>query len=1163
MRFSELHLIRYGQFDGCRLVFPQAPSDLHVVYGPNEAGKSTTMSAIADLLFGFPHAAAYDFQFDKTLLRVGGVIEGGGAASTWRRKRGRIGTLLDEAEQPLDEGPLATLLAGQTRESFHRAFSLDHERLREGGRAVLEAKDDVGQAIFAAGSGLLSVTRLAEALEEEARQIWSERASGTRTYYVAQKAHDEARARVRDSQVKSTHWADLKKAIDGHDREAEALRLRREAIQVDLQTTERRRRVLAPIAQRAHVLAQLADLGAAPDLPVDAGERLETAARQIAESETSLRLARDQVAETTAQLASLTFDATLVGRRDQVIALRAEQGAVDKAIRDTPSLKARAASATEQLVQLLRQVGWDAAAAREVQARLPGRPQLGELRDQLEEHRGLETQLEATAEEVRVQAETGVDLARKLAALPAAARGTGLAAVLHGVRAQGDLEGAVRTTQQRHEKARRALDAGLATLAPWRGSEPELASFPLVSEAEAYAFGQDLGVAQEDLAKADTGLVDLGDRRRQLAMRREQLVRDQQGISPEMLRNVREVRDATWRQLDAHLAGQSEGDVTEARRRFSQELREADSMADRRFDAAEIWARLVSLDHDLEQLDLEIELASARRDTAQAALAAERDAWATATRNIGGAISPEGLKGWRASRLRVLELAETERTEALEAERAARRLEEARGQLAKALPAGTIGTPLGVSLATLMQAGDSLEIEARERVEQRRRLELLLGAADDARQRAEAKAADANRRLGAWNERWAKAVAAVGLEGSLAVLRGRLELMDDIRTASETILGFERRVHDIGLDVDAFAGRVRALALDFEISEAGADPSALLGAIEQRLATIATLAERSDGLRKQLKDAEAREVEAQEQGDLARAALSPLLAAAGAIDQEQLAEAIRRSETAKALKARADDQTRAILDAGDGLGLDALLAEAAGGDAAELAAKSDGLRDQLRAVSDEATTVAVLRTEAQVRFRQVDDRPDAAIAAADQAQARAEMGAQAEAYVRKRAEAALLRWTVDRYLAEKQAPLLKRASAIFSELTLGRYQSLGVNAEDGRPRLIGVQSDGATVVPVDVMSEGTIDQLFLSLRIAAVEESVAGGVRLPFLADDLFTTYDDERSAAGFRVLSKLAEQTQVLFFTHHEHLAELARDVLTPARVSACRLGELSMQAA
>jgi len=283
--------------------------------------------------------------------------------------------------------------------------------------------------------------------------------------------------------------------------------------------------------------------------------------------------------------------------------------------------------------------------------------------------------------------------------------------------------------------------------------------------------------------------------------------------------------------------------------------------------------------------------------------------------------------------------------------------------------------------------------------------------------------------------------------------------------------------------------------------------------------------------------------------------------AARATDQAELAEAIRRSETAKALRTQVNGLTRAILEAGDGLDLEALLAEAEGGDAAELAAKSEGLQEQLGTASDEITSVAELRREAQVQFRRADDRPDAAFAAADQSQARAEMGVQAEAYVRKRAEAALLRWTVERYRAEKQAPLLKRASAIFSELTLGRYRSLGVDAEDGRPRLSGVQADSATVVPVDGMSEGTIDQLFLALRIAAVEESVAGGIRLPFLADDLFINYDDDRSAAGFRVLARLAEQTQVLFFTHHEHLAELARKVLTPARVSTCRLGELSME--
>ena len=45
--------------------------------------------------------------------------------------------------------------------------------------------------------------------------------------------------------------------------------------------------------------------------------------------------------------------------------------------------------------------------------------------------------------------------------------------------------------------------------------------------------------------------------------------------------------------------------------------------------------------------------------------------------------------------------------------------------------------------------------------------------------------------------------------------------------------------------------------------------------------------------------------------------------------------------------------------------------------------------------------------------------------------------------------------------------------------------------------------------PVSGMSEGTVDQLFLSLRLAAVEHVVAEGTKLAFLADDLFINYDD------------------------------------------------------
>ena len=70
-----------------------------------------------------------------------------------------------------------------------------------------------------------------------------------------------------------------------------------------------------------------------------------------------------------------------------------------------------------------------------------------------------------------------------------------------------------------------------------------------------------------------------------------------------------------------------------------------------------------------------------------------------------------------------------------------------------------------------------------------------------------------------------------------------------------------------------------------------------------------------------------------------------------------------------------------------------------------------------------------------------------------------------------------------------------------------------------------------------------------------VEQSIAAGVRMPFLADDLFVNFDDDRAAAGLRVLAELAASTQVLFFTHHAHLRDIGRRAVGADLMSECVL--------
>ena len=77
------------------------------------------------------------------------------------------------------------------------------------------------------------------------------------------------------------------------------------------------------------------------------------------------------------------------------------------------------------------------------------------------------------------------------------------------------------------------------------------------------------------------------------------------------------------------------------------------------------------------------------------------------------------------------------------------------------------------------------------------------------------------------------------------------------------------------------------------------------------------------------------------------------------------------------------------------------------------------------------------------------------------------------------------------------------------------------------------------------MSDGSVDQLYLALRVAALEEYLDQAPALPFVADDLFINFDDDRAAAGLQVLAQLANSCQVIFFTHHEHLVDIARQAL------------------
>jgi uncharacterized protein YhaN len=256
-----------------------------------------------------------------------------------------------------------------------------------------------------------------------------------------------------------------------------------------------------------------------------------------------------------------------------------------------------------------------------------------------------------------------------------------------------------------------------------------------------------------------------------------------------------------------------------------------------------------------------------------------------------------------------------------------------------------------------------------------------------------------------------------------------------------------------------------------------------------------------------------------------------------------LNEAIVRSDEQRRLNAEVVDAKAALLNGGDGLTRMQIEAEIDTANLILLAAELTHINDELSDTVQRQTTLAADNANALWVLSEIGGSDAATQAEAQRQEAIAQMSDVAERYVKVFTAGRLLRWSIDRYRQEKQGPLLQRASTIFSTLTSGAFSKLIVDFEREPMVLEGLRSDGKPV-GISGMSDGTRDQLYLALRLAALEMHLEQAMPLPFIADDLFINYDDVRSKAGFEALKELSEQTQVIFLSHHDHLIPTVQEV-------------------
>jgi uncharacterized protein YhaN len=1141
MRIAELVLERYGRFENLRLTFPKADLDFHLVYGPNEAGKTTTLTAVTDLLFGFEHSAAYDYRFKAAMLRVSAVLERDAERFACRRRRGRSGTLVDANDVPIDESPLAAMLHGQQRESFLQLCSLDHARLRQGGTAMAESKDDLGAMLFAAGSGVTNLRAVIAALDEELDLIWAKRAADKRAFTRAERAWTTAKAALKDASVRPTEWARARDAADRlRDRYASAERARREAATA-LADAERLRRVHAPLARRRALTEALAET-AAPAVP----EAVELAARKALTAVADATRLRDAamvlLKEDLAKLETEPNEATTLTLTDRIEALvqsvQAETDRREQLPSREESLRGHMTAAATAAAKLNITITDD------LTAPVPDGSDLTRLAALAK--RRVELQTLADAAQAKVEA-TAAALAAAEQAIASVQLPEGLDRLRSAVDAAkraGDLDAAIEARRSTLVRAGEKRDNLLATLAPWNGDIVSLARLTLPSDAA-------LDAAREDLAGADRGLTDAernlteSAEAAELTGARVQALIDGEGVIPRaQLQEARVLRDTTLAGLRAHLRGERTlDDPSAAATRLSGEVNVADELADRRFDAADAAARLAQAQTASAEAALKRDQAERRLAGAQERAIRVRNAWRT-TLELATlpSLPPIELRDWLRRRADALDAEAAWADANVAHDEALQKRHNALQALSEAMNAQESASDTALTPALLRAEArlEDLDAKARNYNELRRATQNAVKQNDEARRDLLL----TKRNLDAWTTQWGLETGSVGLTLKPEIAETRLPVFETLRGALEQARDYRHRIGAMQKDATRFAADAKSVAQALGLS--ASDPLEVVGAAKLRLesarksaARRLTLEENIEKRRNEIRAAEAALV-------AASTGLGDAFALTGTTDGPALAAALDKARRRREIEDDLARLGRELLQSADGISLEVLEAACAGQTAEDLAVRSSELRERAEAASQTWEELGRQVAEATSELRRMDTDGAAAAAAADVEAARSDMEAIAETYILKRTQRVLLDHAVNRQAQQGHNPLLKRAADLFRTLTQERYIDLRVDHEAERKRLIGICADGTTVVKVTDMSEGTQDQLFLALRLAAIERARATGARPPFFADDLFVTFDDERARAGLQVLGELSRTTQVLFFTHHAHLRRIAQEVFT-----------------
>jgi uncharacterized protein YhaN len=1154
MRIRRLDLKAFGPFSDRQLEFSSESPGLHIVYGPNEAGKSSCLRALKALLFGIPARTGDSFLHPYDQLMVGGCLRGeDGRELTFYRRKKKKADLFDRNDDPLDPALLVPYLKGLEQELFDSLYGIDHGALVRGGQEILNQKGDVGQAIFAAGAGLTSLKSVLDELENEGDDLFRPRGS-TMAINEALSHYRDLQTQLKQGLLSSQVWQDHRRELQKAERDLSEAVARRGEKDRERRRLERLRHALPQLGQRKLILDALADLGEVVVLPADFGERRKRLEQEKNDLTKQHNKAVSRLEELKKKKTGVSPKQDFLNRAAEIEELVQRLGEYRKAMADRPGLEGMRVGHKTDAAAQLRQIRPDLTLDQSETLR-PGLSRRKTIQNLGNQHGALVENIDRAEREIRKQREALDKCHETLSQLPSERDSHALVQVLKTAQKAGDLDKELKERRRALEILKENCRKALTQLGLWGGPVDQASTLTVPMPETVNRFEESLDSIKEKRDRIQTELEKLDVELRQLQTQFHEI--QYGGVVPteEELLKVRSSRDSGWGLLKRQwLDGE---DVAEEAVAFSSNtpLPEAyeklvglsDQTADRLRREADrvqkhaslksriqgIEDRRVGLKQEMEHLDMDLKDTEGRWN----------ELWSLCGINP---LSPREMRKWLSGfeKLR-FQVEEAEKVASEVAQKEVYRQELRGALIAEMQKMGEGQEFAGSEIAPALIHADMLADTIKSTQVKREKLEAKIDDLENSLRTAGTERKSAEEKLKKWQERWKELLIPVGLDSSahpeeaidyIDTLQSCFENLKEADTLRKRIEGIDRDNKDFKKELEQLVLEIAPDLREAEAFQAVSDLQARLTSARQDQAVLGKYLEEIDLLEKEILD-----TQTSMQSNMNQ--MASLLEMAFCEKEEDLDQAEGRSKEYLRLKEKLSEVESALAETAEGVSFAALEKQASNIDPDTLPGQIETLsRETEEELEPEIRRLSEAIGKEKTEMARMDGGGRAAELADASQQVLAKVRRLTERFILVKLATKILRDVIESYRAEHQDPVLKIASRYFKDLTLGSFSALRTDVDDeGQAVLIGVRPDSSRI-NVEGMSNGTRDQLYLALRLATLEWRLESSEPVPFIVDDILINFDDERSRATLKAMADLAEKNQVILFTHHQRIVETAR---------------------